>query len=328
MSEDRLRSSDLERPFRGVRRRTPAGTGAADVAASSASAHASPAQAWAERQRAAAMAYATVMTDSQFFAGLTAAVIWRLPVPAPAGLRRHRGADVRELGDPDHPVNRIEVGVLAPHNAPRRNRVRGVQMQPRLAGIRERDGLRVLDPPSVWATLGPRLERPDRVALGDAIIRRPRIGGDLGPPPRMAFATFEELVAVSEVKGRVGRGELLSTLPLLRQGMASAPESHLRLAIADAGLPEPVCDYDVRDALGCYLGTTEIAYPQFRVVIEYEGDHHRTEAWQWNRDLDKYADYERAGWKVIRVTAEKLYRRRAVLLAEIREALLQRGWRP
>ncbi|RGE23200.1 hypothetical protein [Leucobacter sp. wl10] len=330
VGDHRLRRLDLERPFRGVRRRR--GVGGRLGARSGGADEPHPAEIWRDRQRESARAYSTIMLEHQFFVGITAALVRRLPVPAPRELWRpwDRDATARLLdpSDPDHPVNRIEIGVFAPGRAPNRTRVRGVKIQPHLAKICEHDGLRMLDAASLWATLGPRLDLPDRVALGDAIIRIPRIGGNLGPPPRRAYATLDQLVAVAAVKGRIGRSKLLEALPLLREGMASAAESHLRLAIADAGLPEPELDYDVHTDGGMYLGTTEFVYPQFRLAVEYEGDHHRTETGQWNRDIDKQAAYRDAGWETIRVTAEKLYRRRPALIAEIRAALIRRGWRP
>ncbi len=218
--------------------------------------------------------------------------------------------------------------MFAPKRAPNRARVRGVQVDRKLAATDEYDGIRVLDAPSTWAALAPRLDLPDRVALGDAIIRTPRVGGNFRPPSRPAFATLEELAAVAAVPRRVGRSRLLEALPLLREGMSSAPESHLRLALADAGLPEALFDFDVYAADGTYLGTSEFVYPQFRLVIEYEGDHHRTRNEQWNRDIDKYDAYRAEGLDVIRVTAEMLYRRRSALIAKIRTALLKQGWRP
>lgn len=293
----------LARPFRGVRIAPPDPSAGARAA--------NPAQEWREAHLELARAFCCIMRPGQFFAGLTAAVIWKLPIPVNV-----------------HRKQCLEVGVDAPRAAPRRNGVQGVQFAPRLIVATERDGLATLDVASIWATLGPKLDLPDRVALGDAIVHAPRIGGNLGPPPRRAFATLRELREASEHRGRKGKGRLREALPLLRAGIASAPESHLRLALAAAGLPEPVIDFDVYGPHGQYLGTTEFAYPELKIVVEYEGDHHRTVVKQWNRDIEKYGDYEEFGWKVIRVTAQLLYRRRADLMDKVASALVSRGWVP
>lgn len=101
----------------------------------------------------------------------------------------------------------------------------------------------------------------------------------------------------------------------------------MRLVLEEAGIPIEALDYDVCDETGRYLGTSECAIPRIKVVFEYEGDHHRTLARQWNRDIQKYSDYEEAGWKVVRVTAQLLYRRRAELISIGIRALKARGWR-
>ncbi len=202
----------------------------------------------------------------------------------------------------------------------------GVQFSPCLVGVCERDGIRVLDAPSLWAVLGPRLALPDRVALGDAILHAPRIGGNRGPTPRSPHATLEELVVATEMRRRKGRLLLREALPLLRTSSASAPESHLRLALDDAGIIEPELDYDVYAPDGRYLGTSEFAFPRYRVALEFEGDHHRTEVRQWDRDIEKYHDYRRAGWEPIRVTARMLYSARRKLMADVRAVLVERGW--
>ncbi|WP_053383978.1 hypothetical protein [Leucobacter celer] len=90
----------------------------------------------------------------------------------------------------------------------------------------------------------------------------------------------------------------------------------------------PALDFDVYGLGGRLLGCSEIAFPEYRVVQEYEGDHHRTDTGQWNRDVQKHRDYARAGWDVIRVTSELLYRRRAELRAQTFDALVKGGWTP
>jgi very-short-patch-repair endonuclease len=47
---------------------------------------------------------------------------------------------------------------------------------------------------------------------------------------------------------------------------------------------------------------TTVAY---RLIIEYEGDQHRTDRNQWNRDIDRQEDFTRGRWTLIRVTSER-----------------------
>lgn len=301
VTEWRWRSARVARPFHGV--------ALPSEPAPSSENH--TAQAWREEHLRRASAYLSVMRPGQCFAGMTACVIWRLPVPTVATSPQL-----------------LEVVVTTTASLPRRAGVIGRRLSPALFHIAQRDGFLTLDPASLWVTVGPRLTLPDRLALGDAIVRVPRSGGPRGRAVRPPHATIEQLAQATAQPRLQQRPLLLEALPLLRTGSASAPESHLRLALIKAGLPEPELDVDVYDANGRYLGTTECVYPEFKVALEYEGDHHRTLAKQWNRDIDKQADYEEAGWAYIRITAEKFYRHRATLMGKVRRTLLDRGWRP
>jgi hypothetical protein len=41
------------------------------------------------------------------------------------------------------------------------------------------------------------------------------------------------------------------------------------------------------------------------LITEYEGDQHRTDRGQWNRDIDRQEDFARDHWMLIRVTSER-----------------------
>ncbi|WP_396638770.1 hypothetical protein [Microbacterium alkaliflavum] len=165
----------------------------------------------------------------------------------------------------------------------------------------------------------------DLVAAGDAILNRPRArdGSHQAPP-----STLEELEAAVAAGRREGIAKLKAAIGLVRVGAASRPETHLRLALAEEGLPDPALDFDVFARNGRRIGWTEIAYPEWHVLVEYEGDHHRTDARQWNRDILKHDLCREAGWTVVRITAEHLYPNSQVAVERVRAALTNAGWRP
>ncbi len=73
-------------------------------------------------------------------------------------------------------------------------------------------------------------------------------------------------------------------------------------------------------------GRVDLVYLEFRVLIEYEGDQHRGDERQWNRDIDRYEDFTRLGFVIIRITAERArYPRLVVRLVD--EALRAGGYR-
>lgn len=49
--------------------------------------------------------------------------------------------------------------------------------------------------------------------------------------------------------------------------------------------------------------TPHLAYPDLRIAIEYEGDHHRTDRIQWSHDIERERWVCQEGWDYIRVTA-------------------------
>jgi hypothetical protein len=204
--------------------------------------------------------------------------------------------------------------------------VRGHQIAERLARVVEHPdlGVRVTTPETTWALLGALLRHPyDLVAAGDGIVRTDRVAGPRGFIKRQPLASIDDLEAAIPFK-RKGVAALRDALPLVREGAASRPESWLRLTLCDAGLPEPDADVDVYDGSGEFLGCVDLAYRRHKIAFEYEGDHHRTDREQWNRDLAKHAALAKAGWWVIRVTANMLFVEPSKLIADARAALASR----
>ena len=297
VSPHRLSASDLARPFRGVYER-------GDLHPEPEAVH--PAEAWRRRQRSLAAAFSVAMMPAVFFTGRTAAALWQLPIPA--GLN-----------------DDLEVAVYAPHRAVRRGGIRGSQVRAHLVELTEVRGMPVITPASVWAVLASGLELRDRVALGDAVLHRQRIGGS-ERVARQPHATLVDIERLVDAGPRPGLHLLRAALPLLTDRAASAPESHLRLSLSHWGFPTPELDFDVYSSSGVFLGCSEFAFPEFRVVLEYEGNHHLVHPDQWNRDIEKYHDYASAGWTVVRVTASLLYREPTTLRRRIAEALVRGGW--
>lgn len=283
----RQRLELLERPVRGVYLQTMQTGHRADM--------------WRTRQLLAARSLATEMPDHHFFNLHTAAVLWGLPAPI-------------------RPDSGIAVSCVAPMTPTRRSGTVSSQVQPAMVSIEQLNGMRVASAPSLWAMYAPKLSIEDAVALGDSIVREHRIAGTnrLERPP---LATIDELRRAAGVRRRRGRAKLLQALALTTTKSASVPESHLRLQLMKWRITPTALDHDVYDSAGRFLGCSEIAYPELKVAVEYEGAHHLHEVKQWNRDIEKYADYTAAGWRVVRVTANLLYRQSAKLHLQLTETL-------
>ena len=76
--------------------------------------------------------------------------------------------------------------------------------------------------------------------------------------------------------------------------------------IVDAGLPEPVVQHQIFDG-DLLVARADLAYPELKIAIEYEGDGHRTDKDQWRKDIARQRRLEALGWIVIRVTELDLH---------------------
>jgi Protein of unknown function (DUF559) len=243
-------------------------------------------------------AYAVRMRPVEAFSHRTAATLHGLPTPWSTD-----------------PV--IEVVVLGPHGLPRSRGVRGhrADMATRPVVVR---GLRVVSPVDTWLQLAADLGVRELVMIGDALVRR-----------RQPLAAMGELVeAVSRHRGRRGHRALVVALAHVRPGTDSPAETELRLDLVEHGLPEPVVNLDILDASGRRIAIGDLAYPSYRVLVEYDGDHHRDDPAQYSRDVDRLDDLAHEGWRVIRFNRSHRGIRRTRRLERVRDALLAAGWKP
>jgi very-short-patch-repair endonuclease len=116
-------------------------------------------------------------------------------------------------------------------------------------------------------------------------------------------------------------------VPFVRAGSESTRESRVRWMLVSEGLPEPELNRDIRDASGRFLARGDIVYDEYRVLVEYDGWHHERDAAQRQHDHLRRERLEAEGWRVIVVTAADMADQYAVV-ARVRAALIQRGWRP
>jgi hypothetical protein len=82
---------------------------------------------------------------------------------------------------------------------------------------------------------------------------------------------------------------------------------------------------DVRTARGRFIARPDIRFRDYPVVVEYEGDGHRTDKQQWRRDVGRLSDLADAGLDVIRATGEDLPDFRNLVI-RTRARLRRHGW--
>ncbi|WP_179757651.1 DUF559 domain-containing protein [Microlunatus parietis] len=171
---------------------------------------------------------------------------------------------------------------------------------------------RVALPVPAWVEACTELSIVDAVAVADRLIKLGR-------------ATRKELVEAAAAATGRGCRTARRAAELARPNVASVRESELRLMLIMAGLPEPRCNVAVGDEQR-RIAEVDLYYDEFRVVVEYEGEQHRTDGWQWSADIERYEALAAAGYAVIRVTAARLRQARA-LVTTIHDHLTERGYR-
>ena len=116
-------------------------------------------------------------------------------------------------------------------------------------------------------------------------------------------ATVERIRAAAlEARNVFGKKNLLTALDLARDKVGSPQETRLRLHIVGAGLPTPLVCAPIQLPRAEQLYHPDLTYRGARIAIEYEGGHHRTDAWQWDHDIQRERTFRTAGWEYFRVT--------------------------
>ncbi len=288
----RLRGRDLEKPFRGVRRAGVGDPTELDVQA---------------RLIEQCRALELVLPDCAYFSHLTAARLWPLPLPFAERLRD------------------LHVSVPAPQRAVRRVGVVGhTSFDPEIR-IVARSGRRVADAATIFLQLATALSQPELVAVGDAMVLAPKRFDPWSDRPWVRFAALRE--RVDRFHGR-GKRRAAAALELIRPGAESRPETLLRLALVGSGLPEPEVNTDIVDGDGRFLARGDLVYRGFRVLVEYDGDQHRTSTDQFERDLGRLDDLAAAGWRVVRISGRAFFGDRERAIGRVTRALEAAGWRP
>ncbi|WP_171058210.1 DUF559 domain-containing protein [Modestobacter altitudinis] len=186
---------------------------------------------------------------------------------------------------------------------PREVRVHQAELRPE--EVEWHDGVPVTSPlrtawdGAAWEPLG------TAVAALDAMARSGSVGVD-------------ELAALPAAgRGRKGVVRVRRAVALVDPRAESAPESRVRVALVMSGLT-PVPQFEVW-AAGVLLGRADLAFPEGKVLVEYEGAHH-FDGVQIARDDARIARLEAAGWRVIRLSAADL-RDLDGVVARVRAAL-------
>lgn len=220
---------------------------------------------------------------------LTAATVWDLAVPL-------RESDTR-----------VHLTVL-PGSAVRNRRDRCIHRTPYVPDdVTRRHGFPVTTRARTWRDLAAVLEPAALLAVTDQLAAR-------------ACSVADLRRQLARRPGGRGSARARAVLGVVDPRAESPMESVLRWVLLDAGLPVPVLQHRIYDGLGRFVGRADLAWPQFRVLVEFDGDLHRDRAVFVN-DLRRQNRLIAEGWTVLRFSSADLLGRPGEVVEAIRAAL-------
>jgi len=213
----------------------------------------------------------------------TAALLWTCPLPL--ALQNDLSIHLARTDGGSRPV---------------RKGVAGHALALRPGDTRKLDGVPLTSPARTWLDLASVLEPEDLVVAADHFICRQSRSFGPRKEPLCTPADLKDQVLANP--GARGIRNARRALELCRVGADSAPETRLRLALGRLGLPDPVLSYVVLDPTGWELAWPDIAFPGFKVAVNYDGRHHLQER-QRESDIRRDESIAAVGWASVTITA-------------------------
>lgn len=170
------------------------------------------------------------------------------------------------------------------------------------------DGIPTTTVPLTLLHLGSVLDAPRVVEVAQLSLIRGQV-------------TAEALLSVLERVGRRGRGGTATLREVVRQsipevGAASLLEQRLAELVREAGLPDPVRQYELR----CDDGRTvrlDQAWPEWQLAIEADGHRWHATRKQLEKDLARARSIQSSGWAHYRYGWGDVHAHRDATVAEL-----------
>jgi hypothetical protein len=172
---------------------------------------------------------------------------------------------------------------------------------------RDLRGIPVTSPSRTWIDVASVVPPAALLALTDQMLARGFPGDEF---PRI----------LRRSPGRRGVVMARRVLPCADALAGSPMESVLRWLLYESALPRPVLQHVIRGKDGAFLGRVDLAWPDRRVLVEFDGDVHRERSVFVN-DVRRQNGLVLAGWTVLRFTSADVLGRPTWVVAMIRSAL-------
>ena len=151
-------------------------------------------------------------------------------------------------------------------------------------------GLELSHPYVVLLELATMLDHDEIVIAIDSLIsRKPPLNG----------ATLEKIrSAINSFDGLWGVTALRRALDDARPNTDSPGETRTRLLLTRAGFPEPAINHPVWDPDASKTRYLDLAFPELKIAVEYDGDYHRVSKKQWLLDTARRDSLRSLGWNL------------------------------
>jgi len=227
------------------------------------------------------------------------------------------GLDLPESVD----VSRPHVSRYRPANVPRTKAVRGhrsVVFKGEVVPIEEiEETVFASSPARVWLELASTLSVEELIEFGDHLVRHPRKRFEGRDTPH---ATIAEMRRFLGWHPRItGAAKAAAALSRIRVGADSVMETRLRLALIDAGLPEPALQVQLTPDDRA-SPVADLGYRGPRIAIDYDGSTHLT-ATQQTKDIRRDRLWVAAGWRHVTANALDAAERFSTLTEQVRTML-------
>jgi hypothetical protein len=126
-------------------------------------------------------------------------------------------------------------------------------------------------------------------------------------------------------RGARGITQLRDVLELMDPGAQSPQETRTRLVLIKAGLPTPATQITVFDECGHFVARVDMGWERWKVGVEFDGAHHWTDPTQRTRDINRLAELECCGWRIVRVSSDLLRHAPGVVIDRVLAALTSAG---
>ncbi|WP_046321000.1 hypothetical protein [Mycobacterium sp. UM_Kg1] len=174
-------------------------------------------------------------------------------------------------------------------------------------------------PPPGIRTWADELADDEVTAVGGIPVTTPlRTAFDIASRYRLdaAVATIDALARSTRLKvadielfaqrypGHRGIRNARAAIGLVDPGAESPRETWLRLLLIRAGFPRPTTQIPVYGKYRTLVAVVDMGWEEIKVGVDYEGDHHRRSARQFNHDIRRAEALAEMGWIDVRITKD------------------------